>query len=172
MICGVQTPKLTRCLSCHLPLCPEVTDLLRLGNGARDLCCTQWWWRGYQASFNTVKGRRPVISCETQLVCGHKQFQAGSRLTWFAYSTPKFVDLGRNDITHIRLHELLCKWHASLPFEILQGSLLGRFRRVLGMSLTLQVPILARWLQLQPWMLSWWYLNLCTCCWNWMSIVM
>ena len=40
---------------------------------------------------------------------------------------------------------LLCKWQISNPFEFLQGSLLGRFQRVWGMSLTLQVPILARY---------------------------
>jgi hypothetical protein len=91
----------------------------------------------------------------------------------FTYSTPtSFADLGRNDIDH-PYSIALCyvSGMPRSPFEILQGSLLGRFQRVRGLSLTLQGSILARWLQLQPWMLSCWYLELCMCCWIWMGDV-
>ena len=96
------------------------------------------------------KGRRPVISCETRLLCIQQQFQASCRPTLFTHSMPKFVDLRRNGITHIQLHSVMLVTSVG-PFEILQGMLLERFLRVPGLSLTLPGSILAHRLQLQPW---------------------
>ena len=68
-------------------------------------------------SCKAVKGRRPVVSCKTRLICIHQQFQASSLPTLFTYSTPKFC-WSRKKWHRLPTFDctLLCKWHASSPF--------------------------------------------------------
>ena len=119
MIYGVWTPKLRHCLSCHLPLCREVTDLLRLGNCARDQYLLIVMREGLPGLFHAKLSREGGLSFLAKLdsFAFHQQFQASSGPTLFTYSTPKFC------WSRKKWHQsptfgctLLCKWHASSPF--------------------------------------------------------